>query len=244
MRRWFLMLAALILIAPHFAWARPMDGTLQRQLLALYSHFNQAVASGQLDEALTLRSTAVRSGLAQRLQTPKGRADYVAGVDQMAPDRLDTRHASVTDAGDKALLVVLAGKTTAAGQTQSELDLSFVNEGGAWKLGDVAVAPAPAEIQRCKDASYEAAGAYDPAHPVSLIGRIERVDFQATYTVVMVLSGNVESCVFLPSEAVMRQRGLDPATLQPYRVAEITGAPNRSNAQKVMIDNITVHEEQ
>jgi hypothetical protein len=45
-------------------------------------------------------------------------------------------------------------------------------------------------------------------------------------------------------QAKMRQQGFDPATLQPYRVAEITGAAARDNAQKVMVDNITVHAEQ
>jgi hypothetical protein len=162
----------------------------------------------------------------------------------MVPDRLEPRHASVDVMGDKALLVVLADKNTGSGQTQSELDLSFVKEAGAWKLGDVAFGPGPAEIRRCTDTAFEPAAAFDTSHPVSLVGRIESVDFQPAGSMIKVLMGNVESCVFLPARDVMRQRGLDPSTLQAYRVAEVTGAAARDNAQKVMVDSITVHAEQ
>jgi hypothetical protein len=37
---------------------------------------------------------------------------------------------------------------------------------------------------------------------------------------------------------------LDPAILLPYRVAEISGVANRTDAQKVMVNNITVHAEE
>jgi hypothetical protein len=193
---------------------------------------------------LALRSGAVREQLTRQLKTPKDRADYLAGAGLAVPDRVEPTHASVNDAGDRALLVALADKTTPSGRVQSELDLSFVKEGGTWKLGDLTVGPGPADIRRCTDSTSEPISAFDASHPISLIGRIERVDFQPAYTVIKVLAGNVETCAFLPMQAKMRQQGFDPATLQPYRVAEITGAAARDNAQKVMVDNITVHAEQ
>jgi hypothetical protein len=247
MRRWFAVLAVVALTAPStvtFAWGAPMDGALRGQLLGVYYEFNRDLAAGHLDEALALRSSTAREELTRQLKTPKDRADYLAGASEAVPARVEPRHASLNSTGDKALLVVLAGKGTASNQARSELDLGFVKEGGAWKLDDLAVGPGPAEIRRCTDPSNEAVTAYDASRRVSLIGRIERVDFQPGYTVVMVLAGNAETCAFLPPRAVLRQRGLDPATFQPYRIAEIVGAANRSNAQKVMVDNITVHEEQ
>jgi hypothetical protein len=246
MRRWLVMLAAVVLIAPSaagLAWGRPMDGALQQQLQALYSHYNQAITAGHLDAALALRSTAARAALEQQFKTPKDRQDYLAGASQLVPERLELRHASVNDAADKALLIAWADKATASGQVQSELDIGFVKEGGVWKLGDLAMGPGPADIKRCNP-SYEPVGAYDTSHGVALVGRIERVDSLADHTLVVVLSGNTETCAFLPDRAALQQHGLDPAILQPYRVAEITGVAHRIDPQKVMVNNITVHAEE
>ncbi len=239
-------LAALVLIAPFAvgpAWARPMDGALQQPLQALYSRYNQDITAGHLDAALTLRSTAARAALEQQLKTPKDRQDYLAGARQMVPDRLELRHASIDDATEKALLIAWADKATASGQVRSELDIGFVREDGAWKLGDLVMGPGPADIKHCNP-NYEPISAYDASHAVSLAGRIERVDFQPDYSLVVALSGNTETCAFLPNRATLQQHGLDPAILQPYRVAEITGVANRSDPQKVMVNNITVHAEE
>jgi hypothetical protein len=226
------------------ASARPMDGATQQQLLGLYSRYNQAVAAGHLDQALAMRSTAARTALTEQFKTPKDRADYVAGAAQLVPDRVELRHASIDDAGNKALLIVWADKTAPTGPVQSEVDLSFVKEGGAWKIGDLAMGPGPADIKRCRDPSYQPISAYDTSHSVSLVGRIERVDFLPDYTLVVVLGGDTETCAFLPSRAALQQHGLDPATLQPYRFVDIAGVAARGDAQKVMVNNITVHAEE
>ena len=246
MRRWLAVLAAMVLIAPSAAglvWGRPMDGGLQQQLQALYARYNQDIAAGHLDAALALRSTAARTALEQQLKTSKDRQDYLAGAAELVPDRLELRHASVNDAADKALLIAWGDKSTASGEARNELDISFVKEGGVWKLGDLAMGPGPADIKRCNQ-SYESISAYDTSHGVSLVGRIERVDFLTDHTLVVVLSGNTETCAFLPDRAVLQQHGLDPAILQPYRVAEISGAAHRGDAQKVTVNNITVHAEE
>jgi len=241
-----LVLAPLMLIEPFsvsLAWARPMDGTLQVQLQTLLSRYNQDITAGHLDAALALRSAAARAALEQQLKTPKDRQDYLAGARELVPDRLELRHASVDDAGEKALLVAWADKTTASGPVRGEVDIGFVRENGVWKLGDLAMGPGPADIKACNPA-YEPLGAYDSSRGVSLAGRIERVDFQPDHTLVVVLAGNAETCAFLPNRATLQQHGLDPELLQPYRVAEITGVANRTDPQKVMVNNITVHAEE
>lgn len=247
-RRWGLV-AGLVLALGLFAageatQARPMDGPLQQQLLALYNRYNAAIASGKLETALALRSTAVRTALATQLKTAKDQQDYLAGVREMIPDRLELRHASISDAGDKALLIVLADKRLPSGPAQNELDMGFVKEGGVWKLGDLVQGPGPADINRCRDATPQPVSAFDTSKLVSLTGRIERVDFLPDHTLVMLLAGNTETCALLPSRAMLQQHGLDPAILQPYRYAAITGAAARANPQKVMVNNITVHAEE
>jgi hypothetical protein len=239
-------LAAVVLMAPFAvgpAWGRPMDGALQQQLQTLYSRYNQDITAGHLDAALALRSTAARAVLEQHLKTPKDRQDYLADAREMVPERLELRHASVDDASEKALLIAWADKATASGQVRSELDIGFVREDGTWKLGDLAMGPGPADIKHCNP-GYEPVGAYDTSHGVSLAGRIERVDQQPDHTLVVVLAGNTETCAFLPNSAALQQHGLDPAILQPYRVAEITGVAHRGDPQKVMVNNITVHAEE
>ena len=221
-----------------------MDGAQQQQLLASYDRYNRAIAAGHLDEALSLRSAAVRTALTQQFKTPKDRQDYLAGAGQMVPDRLELRHASMNDAADKALLIVWADKATAAGAVQNELVMGFVKEAGTWKLGDLALGPGPADIKRCRDPSYQPVAAYDTSHAASLVGRIERVDFLPDHTLVVVLAGDTETCAFLPDRTTLQQHGLDPATLQPYRIVEIAGVAHRSDPQKMMVNNITVHAEE
>jgi hypothetical protein len=247
MRRWLIAMASLALMVPFagsFASARPMDGATQQQLLGLYSRYNQAVAAGHLDQALALRTEAVRAALTQQFKTPKDRQDYLANASQMVPERVELRHASISDAGDKALLIVWADKSAGAGPVQSELDLSFVREGGGWRIGDLAIGPGPADIKRCRDPSFQPISAYDTSHSVALVGRIERVDFLPDHTLAVVLAGDTETCAFLPTQAALQQHGLDPATLQPYRFVEISGVAARGDAQKVMVNNITVHAEE
>ncbi len=236
--------ALLVPQAGSLAWGRPMDSSLQQQLLALYHSYEQAIVAGQVETALALRSAPVRMALTQGIKTPKDRSDYLTAAAAMVPDRLEVRHASINDAGDKALLVAWAFKTVAAGPGQEEFDLGFVREGGTWTLGALEARPGPADIKACRDPSSQPIAAYDTGRVVSLAGRIERVDFQPDYTLVVVLAGDTETCAFLPGPAALQQHGLDPAILQPYRIADIGGVPNRTDPQKVMVNSITVRAEE
>jgi len=239
-------LMALVLVVPLGAgpaWGRPMDGALQQELMAVYHRYNQAVAAGHLDAALAIRSSAVRTALEQRLKTLKDRDDYLAGARDLVPDKLELRHASVDDSTEKALLIAWAEKVTPSGPVQNELDIGFVREDGVWRLGDLVLGPGPVDIKHCNPA-YEPVSAYDMSRPVSLAGRIERVDFLPDHTLIVVMSGGTETCAFLPDRVTLQQHGLDPGILQPYRIAEIAGVANQGDAQKVMVNNITVRAEE
>ncbi len=241
MRRALLLLVMLCLAVP--AQARPMDPATQRQLLALFTRYNRAIEAGNLEQAMALRTDDVRAAVTPHLQSPKDRADFLADAREMVPDQMQVRHASINDAGDKALLILLASKLVSGRQAQDEFDLAFARQGGAWKLAGMGSAPGPADVKRCPDQTAQPASAYAGGQPVSLAGRIERVLFLPDHTLVLLTAGDTEVCAFLPDRAALRQHGMDPAIIQPWRVAAISGVAAKSDPQKVLVNNIEVHEQ-
>jgi hypothetical protein len=242
MRRALLLLVMLCLAIP--AHARPLNPAMQRQLLATFMRYNRAIDAGNIEQAMALRTDDVRSAVTPHLQSPKDRADFLVDAREMVPDQMQLRHASINAAGDKALLILLANKMVSGKQEQDEFDLSFARQGGEWRLGVLAAAPGPADVKRCPDQSVQPASAYAGGQTVSLAGRIERVSFLPDHTLVLLTAGGTEVCAFLPDRAVLQQHGLDPAIIQPWRVAAITGVAAKSDPQKVLVNNITVHEQQ
>ena len=241
MRRALLLLVMLCLAIP--AQARPMDQATQRQLLAMFTSYNRAIEAGNIDQAMALRTDDVRTAAMPHLQSPQDRADFLADAREMVPDQMQVQHASINDAGDKALMIVLASKAVAGQQAQDEFDLAFTRQGSEWKLGGLGSAPGPADIKRCPDQSAQPASAYSGGQPVSLAGRIERVLFLPDHTLVLLTTGDTEVCAFLPDSAALRQHGMDPTIIQPWRVATISGVAAKSDPQKVLVDNIEVHEQ-
>jgi hypothetical protein len=241
MRRALALVVMLCLVVP--AQARPLEPAMQRQLLAVFTRYNSAIDAGNIDQAIALRTDAIRAALAPHLQTPNDRAAFLADARQMVPEQLQFRHAAINSAGNKALLILLANKTVSGKQEQAEFDLAFERQGGEWKLGWLAAAPGPGDIKRCPDQSYQPANAYAGGQLVSLAGRIERVLFLPDHTLVLLMAGDTEVCAFLPDRAALRQHGLDPAIIQPWRVASISGVAAKTDPQKVLVNNITVHAE-
>jgi hypothetical protein len=235
------LLVMLCLALP--AQARPLEPAMQRQLLAVFTRYNRAIEAGNIDQAIALRTDAVRAALTPHLQTPNDRAAFLADAREMVPEQMQFRHAAINDAGDKALLILLANKTVAGKQEQDEFDLAFERQGGEWKVGWLAAAPGPADVKRCPDQSFQPANAYAGGQMVSLAGRIERVSFLPDHTLVLLKAGDTEVCAFLPDRVALRQHGLDPAIIQPWRVASISGVAEKSDPQKVLVNNITVHAE-
>lgn len=241
MRRALLLLVMLCLALP--AQARPMDPATQRQLLAVFTRYNRAIEAGNIDQAMALRTDDVRAAVMPHLQSPNDRANFLAEAREMVPDQLQIRHASINDAGDKALLILLASKMVSGQQAQDEFDLAFARQGGEWKLAELGSAPGPADVKRCPDQSAQPASAYAGGQTVSLAGRIERVFFLPDHTLVLLTAGDTEVCAFLPNRATLRQHGMDPAIIQPWRVAAISGVAENADPQKVLVNNIEVHEQ-
>jgi len=241
MRRVLLLLVMLCLAIP--AQARPMDPATQRQLLALFTSYNRAIEAGNIDQAMALRTDDVRTAAMPHLQSPNDRAAFLGDAREMVPDQMQVRHASINDAGDKALMIVLASKAVSGQQAQDEFDLAFARQGGEWKLGGLGSAPGPADIKHCPDQSAQPANAFSGGETVSLAGRIERVLFRPDHTLVLLTTGDTEVCAFLPDSATLRQHGMDPTIIQPWRVAAISGVAAKGDPQKVLVNNIEVHEQ-
>lgn len=243
MRRTLIALATLLLVAAS-ASAEPMAPSQQQQLLVLFQRYNRAIEAGDVNQALALRTQAVQTALTSHLNTPQERTDFLNTSREMVPERLQPLHASVNDSGDKALLVLLATKTVSGRPVQDEFSLGFAREDGVWKLGGMAAGPGPADIKRCPDRTYQPVSAYAGGSNVSLAGRIENVEFLPDHTLVLLAAGDTEICAFLPDRAALQQHGLNPAIIQPWRVADISGVAAKTNPQKVMVNNITVHAEE
>ena len=243
MRPHLLVLAMLLSLAAP-AVARPIGSAQQQQLLTVFARYNHAIEAGNLDQALELRTAAAQAALAQHLKTPNDRTNFLNESREMIPERIRVLHASVNQAGDKALLILLASKTISGRQSSEEFDLGFMKESGIWKLGAMAEAPGPADIKACPDQTHPPISAFQGGNPVAFTARIERVEFMPDYTLVLLVTGETQVCAFLPNRAVLQQHGLNPAIIQPWRVAEISGIADRSDPQKVMVNNISVHAEE
>ena len=235
---------ATILVLAGSASAEPMARSQQEQLLVLFQRYNRAIEAGDVNQAIALRTQAVRTELTPHLDTPQERADFLNASREMLPERQQPLHASLNGSGDKALLILLVTKTVSGHPVQDEFDLGFAREGSVWKLGDMAAGPGPADIKRCPDRNYQPVSAYAGGSAVSLAGRIESVDFLPDHTLVLLASGATEVCAFLPDRAALQQHGLNPAIMQPWRVADISGVAEKTDPQKVMVNNITVHAEE
>ena len=253
MRRWFVVLAALLLAAPPLL-AKPLDPALQQQLLTVYDSYNKAIATGKLQDALALRTAETRATAQKEMKTAKDRQEFMAMAKMMIPDTVVVSHATISAAGDKAQVLTMISKTFPPGKqvpgapppgttVHSELTLSFAREADAWKLDDLLFGGDPAAIVACKDTSNEPKAAYDPDKEVSVGGPIVRVDFQPDYTLIVVRVMDEENCAFLPNREEISKHGLDPAKLVPYAIVDMTGSPHRTNKQKVLIESLKILDE-
>ena len=254
MRRWFIVLSALLLTVPPVSLAKPLDPALQQQLLARYDGHNQAIAAGKLQDALAIRTAQTRASAKKEMSTAKGRQEFLAMAKLMIPDKLEVLHTSINAAGDKARLVTVASKTFPPGRQipggpppgttiRNELTLNFARQGNVWKLDDLLYGMDPAQVVACKDDRNEPTEAYDPDKDVSIGGPITRVDFQPDYTLVVIRVVDEENCAFLPNREEIASHGLDPAKLVPYAIVEMNASPHRTNKQKVLIENLAILDE-
>jgi hypothetical protein len=255
MHRWLLILAALFAAAP--AIAAPLDPALQQQLLDIYDGYNKALLAGKVADAMKLRSATVRAEAQKEMPTEAARQRFLAMAKTMVPDSLQVVHGTTNAAGSKANIITVATKTMpknmkqspggpAPGSTQrAEVTLSFVKEGTAWKLDDQIFGMDPGTIKACKDEKFEPASAYDANRTVSLGGPIVRVDFQSDHTLIVVRVTDEQNCAFVPdNKEGLLKKGLAPDKLVPYAIVEIEGSPHKTDKQKVLVDSLTVRDEE
>jgi len=254
MHRWLLILAALCAAAP--AIAAPLDPALQQQLLDIYDAYNKALLAGKVPDAMKLRSATVRAQAQKEMPNEAARQRFLAMAKTMVPDSLQVVHATTNAAASKASIITVVTKTMpknmkqspggpAPGSTQrAELTLSFVKEGAAWKLDDQTFGMDPSTIKPCKDDKFEPS-AYDDDRTVSLGGPIVRVDFQSDHTLIVVRVTDEEDCAFVPdNKEGLQKHGLAPDKLVPYAIVEMEGSPHKTDKQKVLVDSLTVRDEE
>ncbi len=254
MRGFFITVAALWLAAAPPCFAKPLDPSLQQQLLGIYDSYNRAITAGKLPDALAFRSAATRAEIQKELKTANDRRSFMAMSQAMVPDTIEVRHASINATGDHAHLLLLIVKTFPPGKPvpgapppgstqRGEVTLNFVKQAAGWAFDDQIFGGDPAAIVPCKNDKSEPASAYDQNKTVSMGGPIVRVDFQPDYTMVVVRVVDEENCAFLPARNELLKHGLDPATLVPYAIVEIEGSPHQSDKQKVLVDSLKVQPE-
>jgi len=256
MRRWSLILAVLLSFAASPVFAAPLDAALQQQLLALFDSYNKAIAAGKLPDALALSSAEVRKQLEAELKTAKGKNELLAMSKMMAPDSFEVLHATINAAGDKAHIMTVAAKTVPKDQkiagapppgtvVHSGLTLDFVKEGGAWKFDNQVFGHDPSKTVACKSYTNEPESAYNTNSTTTMGGPIVRVDFQPSYTLIVIRVVDEENCAFLrSSKDDLMKHGLDPAKLVPYAIVEIEGSPHKTDKQKFLVDSLKVTPEE
>jgi hypothetical protein len=251
MHRWLATLALVLAFSP-VASAKPLDAGLQQQLLGLYDGYNHALIAGKVADALVLRSAQTRASAKKEMPTPAARQRFLDMAKTMVPDTVEAVHATINAAGTKASIITIATKVIPKdlkipdgpepGSTMhSEMTLTFVKEKDGWKLDDQLFGPDPAKIVACKDDKFEPESAYDTERTVSLGGPIERVDFQADHTLVVIRVVDEDNCAFLSdNKEALQKHGLAPDQLVPYAVVEIEGSPHKTDKQKVLVDSLKI----
>jgi hypothetical protein len=256
MRGWFPILATLLSLVARPAFAAPLDAALQQQLLALFDSYNKAIAAGKLPDAVALRSAEVRKQMETEMKTAKGKSEFLAMAKMMTPDSLEVQHATINGAGDKAHIITVASKTIPKGQkiagapppgsvVHSGLTLDFVKQGGAWKFDNQIFGHDPSKTVACKSYTNEPESAYNANSTTTMGGPIVRVDFQPTYTLIVIRVVDEENCAFLRGgKDELMKHGLDPAKLVPYAIVEIEGSPHKTDKQKFLVDSLKVTPEE
>lgn len=236
------------------ATAAPVDPALQKQLLAVYDAFNDAIAGGQHDAAVAQRPAGARSQFRNQIKTAEDRKAFMAMTAMMTPDDIEILHSRLSDGGDRAMLVGVARKAVPPGLKDpaappagtvmaNELTLTFVREGGTWKYASQTFGLDPARIKRCPDRNFEPVEAYDRERAVSVGGPIVEMAFNPGHTLLIVRVHDEESCAFLPDRETLAKGGFDPALLQPYVVVALQGFPHRADRPKIWVDQLEILEE-
>lgn len=228
---------------------------MQQQQLDLYNRYNRALAAGKLDEAMQLRTAAIRQEMQKELEDKKQREAFLAFAKDVIPDTLEVRKGTMAKDGNRASIATIASKTVPAGAKtaggpppgttfRNQIQLDFALEDGSWKFDTLTFGMDPDKVKPCASETFEAIEAFDPDKSVSMGGPIRRVAFNADHTLVVVLVVDEETCAFLPDRQTLKNAGLDTDLLVADAIVEIEGFRHRSDKQKLWIDQLTVRAEE
>lgn len=241
--------AVVVLAAGAPATAAQADPALQAQLLQIYDSFNQDVAAGKITEAIALRSASARTELSGMAADPKQGREMVDMLTETIPTTYDVMHSHMGKDGGVSIDIIAHTKVPAglppgappAGSiVNGMMILNFVKEGGAWRFDSPTFGPDPASVKACPNTAFEPLSAYDQDQTTSLGGPIDRVTFEADYTLVVIRVVDEDTCAYLPNKAALTAAGIDIAQLTPYTVVSIDGIPHKSDKQKVWGSKIEI----
>jgi hypothetical protein len=248
----FAAIAAAITCMAAPAAAAPLDPALQAQLLQIYDGYNRAVTAGKIDDAIALRSSEAGKEVRGHLG-PAERAQTLVFLNMTVPDAFEVLHTHIAKDGASANILILAHKKVppnappggppAGTVSNGEVTLDFVNENGAWRFDAPVFGMDPSHITPCRNQAFEPIEAYDQDRNTSMGGPIVRVDYEASYTLLIVRVTDEENCVYLPNRDALKKSGLNTDLLIPYAIAEIEGFPHKSDKQKVWGAHVTVDDD-
>lgn len=205
------------------------------ELTPIFDRHNAAVAAGNIDQALDLRTAQVKSEILSSLRTPQEKAGFGQMLKAMTPvsyqvDRLEADEAKAT--------VYLTGTfkdPQATGkEIRQEFKIYFLKETGAWKMAEVIFIGNPAEVKRSSDQGAEPEGNYALDRMTSLGGRIVSVKFEKDHTLVTLRIVDEENLVFLPAKAGLEKSGVRADSLTAGRLLEVRGHPHKTNPLKIL----------
>ncbi len=233
-------LAVLIWIFAAAAQAATPDAATQQRLLAVYDAYAKAMAAGKLDAAMATMSDKLRDRARNILRTDQDRAKVIAMARDMAPETTSVLHGFIDEKAGHARLILL---TTRAGR-RGGMTLGFLREKGTWKLDDQEFGDDPTAVTGCRDETAAPPPAYNAKRPISIGGRIVRVDFRADATLVVLNVLGDPACIFLPAKANLAEMKLDPAGLLPYATLSVDGIAHRGDPQRILATRATLRPEE
>ncbi len=235
--------------------AAPPDPAQRDAALAVFHAWNKAIAAGRLDEAVALRSAAMRAQIAPDIATAAQRTQVLEFLKAMLPDTVDVERATQSKDGKKLTLHTVVGATVPKGaaspgappagtRTRAELTLQFVREGGKWMFDNQTFGMDPDKIKPCANTAFEGMDAFEMRDNLTMGGQIRRIEFAADHTMLVIRMLDEENCIFLPSRARLTELGFDPDWLRNWAIVELAAWPHRADKQRFWAANLKVQDEE
>jgi len=249
MRNWVAAILGLVFLLAGPALAAPADPAQRDAALAVYQAFNKAVAAGKLNDALALRTTAMRARMATDAKTQAQQKQLLSLLRSMIPETLEVVHAAQSRDGSRMTLHTVFGATVPPGpqrqgmpkpgtKQQAELSLEFLREGGTWKFDNQRWGMDPDKVKPCTSTGFPGMAAFEERENLTMGGQIRRVNFGPDHTLVVIRMFEEENCIYLPTRARLTEMGFGTDLLAPWSIIEINAWPHRTDKQSVWADTL------